>query len=108
MHIHTTVEQLKKSFKASPYYSVSDPGFFPRIRIRLFFLSPDPDRQKIRIRSGKIRIRTREKNVIKLGQKLKKNLYFISSTLTRSLNTVFFGQALPKPYQNHHLDHTSL
>ena len=39
--------------------SVSDPGFF-RIRISLFFLSLDPDRPKIRIRSGKIRIRIGE------------------------------------------------
>ena len=31
-------------------------------------------------------------------------LYFISSTL----NTVLFGQAPPKPYQNHHLDPISL
>ena len=31
-------------------------------------------------------------------------LYIISSTL----NTVLFGQAPPKPYQNHHLDPISL
>ena len=31
-------------------------------------------------------------------------LYFISSTL----NIVLFGQAPPKPYQNHHLDPISL
>ena len=31
-------------------------------------------------------------------------LYIISTTL----NTVLFGQAPPKPYQNHHLDPISL
>ena len=69
-----------------------------------FFLSLDPDRPKIRIRSGKIRIQIREKNVLKLELKWKKILYFISSTL----NIVLFGQAPPKPYQNHHLDPISL
>ena len=56
-------------------------GFFFRIRIGIFFLSPDLDRPKIRIRSGKIRIRIwiREKNVLKLELK-KKKIYFISST----------------------------
>ena len=37
---------------------------FFRIRIELYFLSPDPDRPNIRIRYGKIRIH--EKNVLKL------------------------------------------
>ena len=49
-------------------HSVSDPGFFPDPD-QNFFLSPDPDRPKIRIRSGKIRIRIREKNVLKLELK---------------------------------------
>ena len=71
-------------------------------RIRVFFLSPDPDRPKIRIRIRKIRIRIREKNVLKLEFKQKKIVYFIYSTL----NMFLFGQALPKPYQNHHLDPT--
>ena len=36
------------------YYCVSDPGPFDRIRIGLFFLSPDWEKnRKIRIRSGK-------------------------------------------------------
>ena len=48
------------------FCSVSDPGFFPDPD-QTFFLSPDPDRPKIRIRSGKIRIR--EKNVLKLELK---------------------------------------
>ena len=39
--------------------SVSDPGPFVRIRIGHFFPSPDPDRQKIRIRIYK-------KNALKL------------------------------------------
>ena len=42
-----------------------------------FFLSPDPDRPKIRIQSS-------------------------------TLNAVIFGQAPPKPYQNHQLDPISL
>ena len=39
------------------FNSVSDPGPFVRIRIKLFFLRPDPDRQKIQIH---------EKNALKL------------------------------------------
>ena len=78
--------------------SVSDPVFFSRIRIgiSLFYESgsgsaknPDPDPWKKRP---------------KIGVKVKKILYFISSTL----NIVLFGQAPPKPYQNHHLDPISL
>ena len=46
---------------------VSDPGPFARIRIRLFFLSPDPDRQKIRIR----KIRIHEKHALTLYSKYK-------------------------------------
>ena len=33
--------------------SVSDLNFFFQIRVELFYLSPDPDQPKIRIRSGK-------------------------------------------------------
>ena len=54
-------EQIQVSDKVDVIVtnSVSDPGFF-RIRISLFFLSLDPDRPKIRIRSGKNRIRIGE------------------------------------------------
>ena len=45
---HAEEESLTQ--KVTLLSSVSDPVFFSRIRIRLFFLSPDPDRQKIRIR----------------------------------------------------------
>ena len=81
-------------------------GFFSRIRISLFFLSPDPypDRPKIRIRSGNIPDPDPWKKHPKTGVKVKKVLYFISSTL----NVVLFGQTPPKPYQNHHLDPISL
>ena len=51
----------------------------------------------------KIRIRIRAKNVLKVELKQKffyTVWYFISSTL----NIVPFGQAPPKPYQNHHFD----
>ena len=41
---------------------------------------------------------------VKKTFKIEKMLYIISSTL----NTVLFGQAPPKPYQNHHLDPISL
>ena len=44
--------------------SVPDPVFYSRIRIRLFFLSRNPDRPKIRIRSGKSWIRISEKTRI--------------------------------------------
>ena len=43
------------------YFSFLDPIFL----YQTFFLSPDPDRPKIRIRSGKIKIRIREKNFLK-------------------------------------------
>ena len=48
--------------------SVSDP-VFSRMRIRLLFLSPDPDRPKIRSdpeKSGSVKIRI-SKKVLKLG-----------------------------------------
>ena len=66
-------------------YQCFGSGYFFPDRDQTFFLSPDPDRPKIRP---------------KTEVKVEKNLYFISSTL----NTVLFGQAPPKPYQNHHLD----
>ena len=62
--------------------------FFVRKRIEIFFLSPDPDQPKIRIRSEKIRIRIHEKNILKLLSTRRTNLQFIFSTL----NTVLFGQ----------------
>ena len=75
--------------------SVSGLVFFPFFGSGSgFFLSPDPDRPKIRNRSGKIRIR--ERNVLKLELKLKKMLYLIFSTF----NTVCLGKAPTKPYQN--------
>ena len=57
---------------------VSDP-FFSRIRNRLFCQSPDRPKIRIRIRETRVKVEI--------------NLFFISSTL----NTVFFGQAPPKP-----------
>ena len=64
-----------------------------------FFLSLDPDRTELRIRSGKIRIRAKKRPITRVNVEKK----FI----------LFFGQAppnlvSPKPYQNHHLDHISL
>ena len=49
------------------FHGVSDPVFFPGSGSP-FFLSPDPDRPIIRIRSGKIRIRIREKKRSKIGK----------------------------------------
>ena len=51
--------------------------FFPDPNLyQPFFLSPDLDRPKIRIRSGKIRIRIQEKNVLKLELTFKKSIIF--------------------------------
>ena len=72
--------------------------FFPDTD-QTFFLSPDPDPDR-----PKSQIRISKKKRPKTGVKVEKMLYFISSTL----NTVFFGQAPPKPCQNHHLEHVSL
>ena len=79
------------------FTSVSDPGF-PPDPDQSFFLNPDPDRPKIRIRSGKIPIRIREKNVLKL--ELKK--YYISYLALLTLS--FMVRLL----QKHHLDPVSL
>ena len=63
-----------------------------RIRIRLFFLHPnsDPDRPKIRIRSGKSGSESMDKRP-KMYKK--KKLYIIFSTL----NAILLGQVPPKP-----------
>ena len=66
-----------------------------RIRIGLFFLSPDPDRPKIRIRSGKIPIRIHKKNAKKTESTSKTNVYIKFSTL----NNIHFGKVPPKPNQ---------
>ena len=67
--------------------SVSDPGFF-RIRIELFFLSPDPDHPKFRIRIYKKRPTV--KRSVSTNRKF---VYFIFSTH----NNVLFGQVPSKP-----------
>ena len=67
--------------------SVSDPF---RIRIELFFLSPDPDPWKKRHKT----VSTRKKNV------------FISYLALSTVNTQYspFWKVSPKPNQKHHLD----
>ena len=70
--------------------------FIFRIRITIFFLSPDPDRPKIWIRTGKIRIHEKTSQNLSLSR-----IFFIYHTVS---STVFFCQAPPKPNQNHHLD----
>ena len=79
--------------------SVSRLVFCPDLD-RTFFLSPDWP--KIRMRSGKIRIRIRKK-VQKLQQQVEK---ICISYL--AISTLSFFQVPPKPNQKHHLDPISL
>ena len=56
------------------YFAVFRIRFFsPRSGLDFFYLSPDPDRTKIRIRSGKIRIR---ENNAQNWSKSRKNVIF--------------------------------
>ena len=75
---------------------------------QIFFLSPDPDGPKIRIRSAKIRIR--KKNRPKTGVKVEKDFIGYRYIISSNLNTLLFGQFPPnsKTYQNYHLDPISL
>ena len=60
---HTVFLSFEKAYLN--FYMFRIRGFFPDPD-QTFFLSPDPDQPKIRIRSEKIRFRIREKNVVKL------------------------------------------
>ena len=84
------------------YISVSDPGFFSLIRIRFLFWV----RIRIGQKSGSDPENSGSGSVKrpKTGVNVEKMLYLISSTL----NTILFGQAPPKPYQNHYLDPINL
>ena len=72
---------------------------------RIFFPASGPDSPKIRILSGKSGSMKKRPKTFKYRYRTRREiLYFIFSTL----NTVRFGQAPPKPNQNHHLDPISL
>ena len=74
-------------------------GFFFPDPDRNFFLSPDPDRPKILIRSGKIRIWIREKNVTKHESRKKCYISYLALLILSFLVRLL---------QNHHLDPISL
>ena len=79
--------------------SVSDPGSFVRIRIGLYFLSPDPDQPKNPDPIRKIRIWIREKSPknCKYKYKIIFKSYLTLSTQSQVLNTIHFSQVPPKP-----------
>ena len=74
-HVPDTIKQIfRHSFASWVFPSVSDPGFFPGSGSGSDLFSESGSGSwsaKIRILSGKIRIRILEKNVLKLGYRYK-------------------------------------